>query len=574
MSRLAKAIRNKRFDVKDGVTLSLLFETKTARMQGLVQNASVGGLAVLMDISEQPDAKSIHEGELITSSKLLWKDSEAVMGRLLVSRVDHKESTVLVGLHCLDGKVPLMESLSHCFSELATGEESPFGFELGTPKFNLASFSEEEFKHPDLFEKCRQFDFLHNELRKKPLYQYYSIKYDVNGARATYKLTNRPKKRNYVCFTSYDYMGFSRHPKVIDGISRALTKYGVSAEGSMILSGKTDLHEELEKRIAKYFGKEDALIYTSGFSANVGIISSLVRQNDLVVADIYAHASLHDGMSASSAKIRYFRHNDVTHLEKILKAERSQYNGCLVVMESLYSMEGSVPDIEAFTKVAKKYNARIFIDECHSLGFFGEDGRGASDEAGVLEDIDLFMGSFSKGLGVGCCGFLAADKTVIDWLRFFSRTGTFSGALSPGLVAGCIAVLDLLESGEGRPNQLIKNVDRFHHGLKRIGIKTPADKRSPIIPIVIGDQERMSKINEILLDMGIYVNCIMFPAVPVDACRFRFSITANHNDSDIDIALHALEIAFEKIGINEVAEIIVANAVDDRKKNALKVISE
>ncbi len=553
MSRLSKAIRNKRFDVKEGIVLNLLFETKDHRFHSIVKNASVGGMAVVIDTTTHPDGLALKDGDFITASKLFWNDKEATLGRLLVSRVFSDEKQLMVGLRCLDSNVPLIESLSHCFAELATGEESPFGYELGSPKFNLASFSEEEFKHPDLFEKCRQYDFLHKELRKKPLYQYYSIKYASDQGRATYKLANRPKKKDYVSFASYDYMGFSRHPKVIEASVAAVKKYGVSSEGTMILSGKTDLHNELEIKLASYFGKEDAVLYSSGFAANTGIISALARQNDLIVSDIYAHASLHDGMQSTSAKVKYFRHNDMDHLEKILSAERANYNGCLLVTEGIYSMEGTVPDLERFVELAKKYNARTFIDECHSLGHLGRSGRGAADAADVLEEIDLFMGSFSKGLGVGCCGFLAADKVVIDWLRFFSRTNVFSAALPPAMVAASLAVLELMESDTTQRLRLERNIDRFNDGLRHMGITTPAQRKSPIIPIVIGDQERMSKMNETLLDLGVYVNCILFPAVPVDACRFRFSITANHNDSDIDLALQAIRIAVEKVSIEQLA---------------------
>ncbi len=545
MARIENSIRQKRFMVREGAEVTLTVETQSgARFDLRVSDASVGGLAATIPASTP--GLDLEVDQILPESKLFWGEQNAALGKLFIRRVLNQEDLVVVAFTCIDCRVPLMSNLSTCFTELSSGAESPLDFELGSKKFNLASFAESEFQHPDLFEKCRQFQFYINDLRKNPLFQYYSIKQSSQGSRAKYKVSGSSKRIDCVSFASYDYLGFSQHPEVIASAKDAIDRFGVSAAGTMVLAGKTSLHEELEAKIADFFEREDALLYTTGFATNVGLVTGLVRANDLIVADIYSHASLHDGIAASRAKARFFKHNSISNLKNILEEHRAQSQGCLVITEGLFSMEGTAPDLRQLINVSKEHNARTFIDECHSIGVIGENGRGVSEREGVLDEIDIYMGSFSKGLGAGGGGFITGKKEIIEWLRFFSRPGMFSAALPPAVVGASIKIIELIQRLPERRQRLHENIKRFHKGLKKLGLKTDADVESPIVPVVIGDQELMGKMNAVLIQEGIFVNCILFPAVPVNSSRFRFSITAMHSDSDIDLAINALGKAMEQ----------------------------
>jgi len=544
MRSIQSGIRQKRFKVSADQPVQVTIEGAGGeRHEGRLIDASLLGFAAAFPV----DA-IFHDAVVYPESRLSWgKTSSAPLGRLVVKRVSKKDESVEVAFACLDTRVPLFGSLSSCFEGLKHGDESPTEYELGSEKFNLASFQEGEFAHPDIFEKCRQYQLLLRDLKKNPLYQYYSIKLSSVGARSKYKLTGTNRKIDAVSFASYDYMGFSHHPEVKEGAIKAIEKFGVSASGTPILAGKTEIHEELEYKIARLYEKEDAILYTTGYATNIGVVSGLVKSQDLIVADIFAHASLYDGIGATRGRARFFKHNSVEHLQTILKEQRDEHYGTLVITEGLFSMEGTIPDLKKLTKVAHDHNARVYIDECHAVGVLGPRGLGASDKFGVLDEIDLYMGSFSKGLGGGGGGFVVGSKDVIEWLRFFSRQVMFSASLAPSIAGAGVKIVELIEREPERRAKLAKNIKRFRDGLERIGMQTPAHPESPIIPVVIGDQRVMGEMNKILLEHGIYVNCILYPAVPQDQCRFRFSVTVNHTDSEIDLAIMALQNASSKM---------------------------
>lgn len=546
MSKLEVAIRQKRFRVAEGKQVEVVVELDSGeRINGRLLDASLNGFACEVDGSI-PDGTD--SGMIMPESKLIWGENSSPLGRLVVRRIERKTNQTIVGFTCIDAKVPLMGSLSLCFDNLSFGMENPLGFELGSRKFSVANFQENEFTHPDLFEKCRQYQVLLNDLKKNPLYQYYSIKISQNGARVKYKLTGAKRRVESISFASYDYLGFSQNDEVKEAAKRAIDQFGCSSGGSPILAGNSILHEELENKIANLFEKDDAILFSTGYAANVGLIGSLVKQNDLVVADIFSHASLHDGINAGQAKARFYKHNDYNHIARILSENRDSHFGSLIVTEGLFSMEGTSPDLGKIVKIANHYKSRLLVDECHSLGVLGARALGASDRDGVLDKVDIYMGSFSKGLGGGIGGFITGDKELIDWLRFFARPGMFSGALPPSAVGASIKILELLSRDTDLRKKLQGNIARFRKGLQEIGIGTPAEPDSPIIPIIVGDEVIMGKINEILLNNGVYVNCILYPAVPAKLSRLRFSITAKHSESDIDIAINALKIAYERFG--------------------------
>jgi 8-amino-7-oxononanoate synthase len=551
LRNLQKGIRQKRFHVRKDRKVYLEVETSLGeRIKFAIEDASITALRGYIVEGELCEESSF-EGCVLPESRLSWGSESLTLGKLHLKRIKTEGEVTEVVFTCVENKVPLSGSLTKYFYLLEDGAESPFDFEISYGKFSLASFSEAQFAHPDLFEKCRQYDFFLKEFRKNPLFQYYSVKKEPNGSRAKFTLSGSNFTVDCVSFAGYDYLGFSRHPEVKEAAIKAIERYGMGAEGSPVLSGKTKIHEELEAAVARTFRKEDAVLFNSGFSANIGALTGLLSANDFVLADVFSHASIHDAIAASNAKFRMFKHNNIQHLNSILKECRDEENGTLIVTEGLFSMEGTVPDLVSIVESAKAKNARLYLDECHSIGVMGESGLGAAERFGVLDKIDVFMGVFGKGLGGGCGGFIAGNREMVNWLRFFARSGMFSVAMPPGIAAASLKALELMLREPERRVKLQRNITRFRDGLRKLGITPISDEQSPIIPVIVSDESRMGLMNQKLLSRGIYVNCVLFPAVPVGKSRFRFSLTAEHSDSDIDLALFALEEAFqleEKLG--------------------------
>ena len=547
MKNITNAIRQKRFHIKPEMAVKLCVESVMGnQFEFQIQDASISSVKCSF-LGEQLDDSFLVDA-ILPESKLMWAAESSVLGKLLLRRVSTTESGTVCVFSCIEGKIPLNGSLAKFFDRLEDGDESPFDYEINHGKFSVAHFAESTFNHPDILEKCRQFEFFLQDFKKNPLYQYFSVKKDPNGSRAKFKLSRTGSIVEAVNFASYDYLGFSSHPLVKEAAIKAIEQYGVSSEGTQILSGKTALHEELESKISSFFGRPDAILFTSGFAANLATITALLSCHDFAVADVYAHASLHDAIGASRAKTRLFKHNNIGHLDNLLTEHRGEENGVLVVSEGLFSMEGTVPDVKALTECAEKHNARLFMDECHSIGIMGETGLGAAERYGVLDKVDVYMGSFSKGLGGGACGFITGEREVIKWLRFFGRAGMFSAALAPNLAAACIKILDLIRLEPHRRIRLQHNIQRLRAGLKRLNLELISDEQSPIIPIIIPDEKILGAMNQTMISRGVYVNCILYPAVPMGKSRFRFSVTFNHTDSDIDLAIFAMEDALRMTG--------------------------
>lgn len=549
MSKISKGIRAKRFEVNDTMGLKLLLETEMGeRVEMKVKNGSLSGLGAVLD-KEEAERLAFEPGKLVPESKLIWTENEVPLGRLAMRSKVPNGTTVVFGFSCIDSKVPLMGSLSKCFSSLSSGKETALDYELNAGKYNLASFLEAEHSHADIFNKCYEYELLNQDLKKNPFFQYYAIRHDVNGNRVKLSTPQIRKPTDYVTFGTYDYFGFSNDPEIKEAAIKAIEKFGVSATATPPLSGNTSLHEELEEKIARLLRKESAMLFGSGFAANVGSLTAILRPNDMAVADILSHASIHDGLQASSAKIRYFRHNSAKHCNSLLEEHRDDHAGTLVITEGLFSMDGDVPDLRGIVKAARAHNARIFIDEVHSMGVMGPTGLGAAEREGVLDDIDVYTSCFNKGFGAGG-GFVAGSKAMINWLRGFARACIFSSAIPPGLVAAAMKSLDLNQKQPERRQKLQANIKQFRDGLVALGYEPKSDPESPIIPVIIGDEKKLGEMNKVFLEFGIFVNPVVFPAVAVNASRFRFSLSAAHSYADIQLALMALKRALEVAGVD------------------------
>ena len=361
---------------------------------------------------------------------------------------------------------------------------------------------------------------------------YYLYGLPMGSAPSTRVEIGDPKTREtlqgLINFASYNYLGLSYRPEVIEAICDAVRKYGAGASGSPVLSGTMDLHKRLARNVASFKGKEAALIFPTGYSANVGLIGGLMRAGDLVVADKLAHASIVDGMILSKATSRFFKHNSPADLDRKLRGFSGKK---LVAVEGVYSMDGDVARLPEIVEVCRKHGARLLIDEAHSTFVYGPNGRGVAEHFGLDDEVDIHLGTFSKSLG-GLGGFVAGSAELIYYLRGFARSRVFSCALPPGVVAGLLKALEIAGAEPELRERLWDNARYMHELLREAGVDV-GDSTSQVISIMIRDDAGIFQIAEDLLHEGVYINPIRFPAVGKHKSRFRMSISASHTRAEL-----------------------------------------
>jgi glycine C-acetyltransferase len=340
---------------------------------------------------------------------------------------------------------------------------------------------------------------------------------------------DRQRLEGLINFSSYNYLGLSYRPEVIEAAQRALAEYGLGASGSPILSGMFDLHERLATQLAEFKGTEKVLLFPTGYGANLGAIAGLMRPGDYVIADQYAHASIVDGIILSKANPRFFRHNDMGDLEKKLKRSHGKK---LVVVEGVYSMDGDVPDLPSVVELCRKYDARLLVDEAHSAFLFGENGRGVVEHFGMEGEVDIQMGTFSKSLG-GVGGYIAASKALCTYLKGFARSYVFSCAQPPAIAAGLLKSLEIARAEPELRTRLWDNVRYLQSRLKEEGLDI-GNSSSQVIPIFVRDDERIFRLGEELIHEGVFLQPIRFPAVSKHQSRFRISVSAAHTRDELE----------------------------------------
>ena len=381
----------------------------------------------------------------------------------------------------------------------------------------------------DAFALLEPFDDWWSEVKPSG---YYLYELPLNTAPGTVvdvrDTKTRELREGLINFASYNYLGLSYRQEVKDAIKEAVDVFGGGASGSPILSGTTELHQRLADEVADFKAKESALIFPTGYSANVGTIAGLMRSGDLVVADQYAHASVVDGMVLSKATSRFFRHNRVDDLDRKLKGFGGKK---LVIVEGVYSMDGDVPPLGDIVEVCRKRGARLMIDEAHSAFVYGENGRGVVESMGYEDEVDIHLGTFSKSLG-GQGGYVAGSDRLINYLRGFSRSRFFSCALSPAVVAGLLKALELARTEPQLRRKLWDNVRFMLNRLKETGVPI-GDSTSQVIPIMVRDDARIFKIGEELFREGVYINPVRYPAVGKHKSRFRMSISSAHTEQQL-----------------------------------------
>jgi glycine C-acetyltransferase len=329
----------------------------------------------------------------------------------------------------------------------------------------------------------------------------------------------------------------ANHPDVLAVAHEALRTHGMGACGSPMLSGMTDLHRELEHRVAKFLNREDAMLFNSGFGGALGTISGLLRKSDVAILDNRSHLSLRDGAILSRCRTEKFEHNDAASLDAALSRQKGRRQ--LVVVEGIYSMDGDFGNLEEMIDVAETHGASVFIDEAHSMLGCGQHGRGAAEHFGVEDRFPLVYGTFSKAFGA-LGGFVAGSKETLQYLRFYAHPYVYSCALPPVVIA---AILKALELGTTQPQlraKLWENADYFHAQLNKLGFDTGAST-TYVMPIVIGDREQMYRLGHELRRRGLWVAPVDYPAVPQNRICFRACVTANHTRADLDEALNILE---------------------------------
>lgn len=390
-----------------------------------------------------------------------------------------------------------------------------------------------------LREKLARFD-VPQQIKAKGLFPYFR---EIEGEQDTQVMING---RKVLMFGSNSYMGITNHPKVKQAAIEAIEKYGTGCAGSRFLNGTLDVHVALEKRLAEFVGKEDAVSFSTGFQVNQGVLSCITGRNDYIIWDELNHASIIEGQRVSfSTKLKY-KHNDMESLERQLqKCEPDKVK--LIVTDGVFSMEGDVANLPEIVRLAKKYNANIYVDEAHGIGVLGDCGRGTCNHFGVTNDVDLIMGTFSKSFA-SLGGFIAGDKDTINYIRHVSRSYIFSASCTPASVAAANAALDIMLQEPQRHEDLRKITNYALQGFRRIGCEI-GNTSTPIIPLYIRDNDLTFLIVRDLFEMGIFVNPVVAPAVAPEDTLIRFSLMATHTKEQVDYALHAIETLFKKYGV-------------------------
>jgi len=397
----------------------------------------------------------------------------------------------------------------------------------------------------DPFALLEPFDDWYSQVEPAGYYLYELPLHTAPSTRVDVKDTKTGDlRRGLVNFASYNYLGLSYRPEVKKAIQEAAEVYGGGSSGSPILSGTTELHQRFADEIAAFKGKESAIIFPTGYSANVGTIAGLMRSGDLVVADQFAHASIVDGMILSKAKSRFFRHNRADDLDKKLKGFDGKK---LVIVEGVYSMDGDTPPLAEIVEVCRKHGARLMIDEAHSAFVFGETGKGVAEDQGLDDEIDIHLGTFSKSLG-GQGGYVAGSWKLINYLRGFSRSRFFSCALSPVIVAGLRRALELATNEPELRTRLWDNVAYMQKLLSEREIPM-GDSTSHVIPIMVRDDSRILAMGEEVFREGVFINPVKYPAVGKHKSRFRMSISAAHSRDELEEGAVKIHRVLQRYGI-------------------------
>jgi 8-amino-7-oxononanoate synthase len=383
----------------------------------------------------------------------------------------------------------------------------------------------------DLFEKAVGFTKA-EEFRRAGLYPYFTEFSDGSDSGDAEVMMG---DRRILMFGSNNYLGLTTHPEVKTAAKEAIDRYGTGCSGSRMLNGTMDLHLRLEARLARFMRREAALVFGTGFQTNLGALSTIAQKGDVIIADRNIHASILDGCLASFARTTRFRHNDMADLENILKGLQAD-EGRLIVVDGVFSMEGDTANLPDIVKLARRYGARVYVDEAHAIGVLGANGRGAAEHYEVEGQVDIVMGTFSKSFAsIG--GFIAARRDVIDYIKHHSRAFVYSASLAPANAAAVAKAIEIIEREPERRHRLLDVSRRLRAELARLGFRL-LDGVTPVIPVVIDDEVLVCKFFWELMSDGIYTNAVLAPAV--SHSLVRISCMATHTEEHIERLLESM----------------------------------
>lgn len=353
--------------------------------------------------------------------------------------------------------------------------------------------------------------------------------------------------KKVINLSSNNYLGFSNHPRMKKAAIEAIEKYGVGAGAVRTIIGNMDIHEELEKTLAKFKREESAFIFQSGFNCNAGTIQAIALKGDIIISDELNHASIIDGARLSRADKAIYKHSDMEDLEKVLKENRDKYENMLIITDGVFSMDGDIAKLPEIVELAEKYGAMTYVDDAHGSGVLGESGRGTVDHFNLHGRVDFSMGTLSKAIGV-IGGYVAGSKTMYEWLSHRARPVLFSTSLPPAAIGAITEALNMLMESTEYTDALWDNAKYFKEKLGSLGFNT-GKSETPITPVIIGDEAKSMEFSRKLLEKGVYVSAIVFPTVPKGTGRVRCMVTAAHTKDQLDKAVEVFETVGKEMGL-------------------------
>ena len=408
---------------------------------------------------------------------------------------------------------------------------------------SLVDFADVEDK--DIMQRAELFGEYADFIRSKKYNYYRRISTEGSGPIMSVVDCYSDKPQKMINLASNDYLNLTKHPNTIKAGIEAVKKYGSGAGSVPLLGGTLDIHVELEKKIANFKGCEDAILYTSGFGANCGTLLAMLGEKDIAILDMLVHASTIDGCKNTNKK--FFKHNDLKSLEKILDRSQKEYRTKLIVIDGVYSMDGDISPLDKIIDLAKTYGAYVMVDEAHATGVIGENGRGTPEHYKVEGKVDIVSGTFSKALG-GVGGFIATNSELVELLHYYSRAYMFSTAPTPQVAGSLIAAMDVIQNDHERRARLWRNIKHFRENLLNMGFDI-GQSETAIFPIIIGNDTKVKQACKFLHEKGIYVNPVQYPAVPKRLSRIRMSLMSEHTIENLNYVLENLELLGKKLAL-------------------------
>ncbi|MBI5546573.1 MAG: aminotransferase class I/II-fold pyridoxal phosphate-dependent enzyme [Deltaproteobacteria bacterium] len=391
----------------------------------------------------------------------------------------------------------------------------------------------------DLLEKCGRFYGYLYDAKQKHQYLYRRTLYRGSSARVVVFDVRAQREREMIMMASNSYLDLTTDPRVVRAADEAQRRYGYGSGGVALLSGTYEVHRKLEATIAECYGREDAVVFPTGYAANLGTLQALLSPGDLAILDMYSHASLVDGTQLAGVTTKYFRHNDVQHLEELCRRLRSRFNGVLIAVDGVFSMDGDVCPLPDLSRVAKENGARLLIDEAHAIGTIGPRGLGTEDRFGMIGAADIIAGTLSKAPG-GLGGYVAGSHELVEYLRHFARSHIFSTSLPPPVAAGLIEAFHIIRTDEPLRQRLGENARYFARELQAAGFET-GPTQTPIVPLILGDELLARRMTHDLHEEGIFASAVVYPAVARTGARVRFSVMATHTREDLDYVISTVK---------------------------------